>query len=110
MKRLPSRPHSIGNPSSARRAPAGWRSAGACLVVGAALLALAPALASGQDAAVEEPAEESVDGLKRAYRLLFRSKLNLTQGMARVEDEVRGLPEVDLLISFIRSAERGVVQ
>jgi UDP-N-acetylglucosamine acyltransferase len=55
-------------------------------------------------------AQESVDGLKRAYRLLFRSKLNLTQGMARVEDEVRGLPEVDLLISFIRSAERGVVQ
>ena len=52
----------------------------------------------------------AIDGLKRAYRLLFRSKLNMTQGLERVEAEVRGVAEVDLLISFIRSAERGVVQ
>ena len=55
-------------------------------------------------------AAETIEGLKRAYRLLFRSKLNMTQGLERVEAEVRGVAEVDLLISFIRSAERGVVQ
>jgi UDP-N-acetylglucosamine acyltransferase len=51
----------------------------------------------------------TVDGLKRAYRLLCRSKLNVSQALERIAAEITGIPEVDLLSAFIRSSERGVV-
>ncbi len=46
--------------------------------------------------------------LKQAYRLLFQSGLNVSQGLERVEAEVRGVPEVDHLVAFIRDSERGI--
>lgn len=46
--------------------------------------------------------------LKKAYRILFQSKLNLSQALARAEAEVQGVPEVGHLLSFIRSSERGI--
>jgi len=47
--------------------------------------------------------------LKRAYRILFQSKLNLSQAAARVEAEVPGIPEVRHLLAFIRASQRGIV-
>jgi UDP-N-acetylglucosamine acyltransferase len=47
--------------------------------------------------------------LKAAYRLLFQSGLNLSQGMARVELEVEQLPEVRHLLAFIRRSQRGII-
>lgn len=52
--------------------------------------------------------EPTIAGLKRAYRLLHRSQLNITQALERIVTEIPGIPEVDLLAAFIRSAERGV--
>ncbi len=46
--------------------------------------------------------------LKRAYRLLFRSGLNVTQALARAETELAPIPEVRRLIDFIARSERGV--
>ena len=46
--------------------------------------------------------------LKRAYRLLFHSGLNVSQGLERIEEEIQGVHEVDHLVSFIRSSERGI--
>ena len=48
--------------------------------------------------------------LKRAYRILFRSKLNREEALAAVEQDVSGHPEVEELTSFIRSSERGIVR
>jgi len=53
--------------------------------------------------------EATLDGLKTAYRLLTRAKLNRSQALARIAAEIRGIPEVDLLAEFIRTSERGVV-
>ena len=53
-------------------------------------------------------AEGTRTALKHAYRLLFQSGLNVSQGLERVEAEVRGVPEVDHLVTFIRSSERGI--
>ena len=50
----------------------------------------------------------AIAGLKRAYRLLHRSGLNISQALERIAAEIQGIPEVDLLAAFIRSAERGV--
>jgi UDP-N-acetylglucosamine acyltransferase len=46
--------------------------------------------------------------LKKAYRILFNSKLNVSQGVARVEAEVPAIPEVGHLIEFIKASERGI--
>jgi UDP-N-acetylglucosamine acyltransferase len=46
--------------------------------------------------------------LKRAYRLLFRSELNLAQAIERVTAEVEQIPEVKQLVQFVESSQRGV--
>jgi UDP-N-acetylglucosamine acyltransferase len=48
--------------------------------------------------------------LKQAYRILFQSKLKMSEALARAEREVDPIPEVGHLLSFIRSSERGVTQ
>lgn len=53
--------------------------------------------------------EETILELKRAYRLLFRSDLNVTQAIERVQTEIEPLPEVKELIRFLEASERGVV-
>ena len=46
--------------------------------------------------------------LKRAYRILFQSGLNVSQGIGRVASEVKQIPEVRHLLDFIRTSERGI--
>jgi UDP-N-acetylglucosamine acyltransferase len=53
--------------------------------------------------------ENVVRELKRAYRLFFRSDLNLTQAMQRAESELERFPEVAELLQFVEASERGVV-
>jgi UDP-N-acetylglucosamine acyltransferase len=53
--------------------------------------------------------ETTIRELKRAYRLLFRSDLNVTQAIERAQNELEPLPEVKELIQFVEGSERGVV-
>jgi UDP-N-acetylglucosamine acyltransferase len=53
--------------------------------------------------------EATIRELKRAYRLLFRSDLNVTQAVERAQEEIEGLPEVRELLHFVEASERGVV-
>jgi UDP-N-acetylglucosamine acyltransferase len=53
--------------------------------------------------------EEVVRELKRAYRLFFRSDLNLSQAMERAEAELQLFPEVRELMEFVEGSGRGVV-
>ena len=57
----------------------------------------------GFDAAV-------IEALQTALRLLTRSQLNTTQAIERIRAEVPPCGEVDELLEFIRSSERGVVK
>jgi UDP-N-acetylglucosamine acyltransferase len=54
-------------------------------------------------------AEDVMRELKRAYRLFFRSDLNLSQAMQRAETELEMFPEVRELIGFVEASGRGVV-
>jgi UDP-N-acetylglucosamine acyltransferase len=54
-------------------------------------------------------AESTIRELKRAYRLLFRSDLNVTQAIERAETDLESLPEVKELVRFVEASERGVV-
>ena len=52
---------------------------------------------------------EVITKLKRAYRYLLQSKLNTSQALARIEmDGTLDCPDVDYLVEFIKSSERGV--
>lgn len=54
--------------------------------------------------------EPTLQKLKRAYRFLLQSKLNATQALQRIEAEPElSCPEVDFLVSFIRTASRGAI-
>ncbi|HYU51571.1 MAG TPA: acyl-ACP--UDP-N-acetylglucosamine O-acyltransferase [Gemmatimonadaceae bacterium] len=53
--------------------------------------------------------DDTIRELKRAYRLLFRSEMNVTQAMERAQTELEPLPEVQELIRFVEASERGVV-
>jgi UDP-N-acetylglucosamine acyltransferase len=46
--------------------------------------------------------------LKRAYRLFFRSELNLTQARERAANELEPLPEVLTFLRFFEESRRGV--
>ena len=46
--------------------------------------------------------------IKQAYKILYRSGLNLTQAIAVIEQEVDSCEEVDHLLRFLRNAERGI--
>ena len=51
---------------------------------------------------------ERVRRLELAYRLLVRSKLNTPQALARLKAELAGDPDVDYLIAFVESSQRGL--
>jgi UDP-N-acetylglucosamine acyltransferase len=51
---------------------------------------------------------ESIGVLKQAYRLLFRSELNVAQAVERIRQEVPATDEIKHLLDFIESSERGI--
>ncbi|MEO5904791.1 MAG: acyl-ACP--UDP-N-acetylglucosamine O-acyltransferase [Gemmatimonadaceae bacterium] len=53
--------------------------------------------------------EDVVRELKRAYRLFFRSDLNVSQALERAETELEMFPEVRELMAFVDASNRGVV-
>lgn len=54
-------------------------------------------------------APEVLSALKKTYRLLYRSKLNVSQAVARIKEDVEMLPEVKNVLHFIEKAERGLL-
>lgn len=52
--------------------------------------------------------EETLRELKRAYRICFRSDLNLSQGVERARGELTMLPDVQHFLEFIEASQRGV--
>jgi UDP-N-acetylglucosamine acyltransferase len=53
--------------------------------------------------------DEVIRELKRAYRLFFRSELNVTQARERAAAELKPFPEVQELLRFVEESGRGVV-
>jgi UDP-N-acetylglucosamine acyltransferase len=53
---------------------------------------------------------ETIKSLNRAFHFLLSSKLNTTQALEKIEAEITGIEEVDLLVAFIKDSGRGVVK
>ncbi|MFI5246442.1 MAG: acyl-[acyl-carrier-protein]--UDP-N-acetylglucosamine O-acyltransferase, partial [Gemmatimonadales bacterium] len=52
--------------------------------------------------------EEVVVELKKAYRLLFRSELNVSQALEQAVRELKPFDEVKAMIEFVEASGRGV--
>jgi UDP-N-acetylglucosamine acyltransferase len=49
-----------------------------------------------------------VDELKKAYRIIFQSKMKTVDALKKVRAEIPSSAEIDLLVSFVESSQRGV--
>jgi UDP-N-acetylglucosamine acyltransferase len=52
----------------------------------------------------------TIEKLHHAYHLLLTAKLNTSQAVERIKEEIRDCPEVDELVRFIETSKRGVVK
>jgi UDP-N-acetylglucosamine acyltransferase len=53
--------------------------------------------------------EDVIKELKRAYRLFFKSELNVSQARERAQTELKNIPEVEEFLRFFERSDRGVV-
>lgn len=54
--------------------------------------------------------KDTIEKLHRAYHLLLSAKLNTTQALEKIKEEITDCSEVDLLVGFYESSKRGVVK
>ncbi|MCU0785674.1 MAG: acyl-ACP--UDP-N-acetylglucosamine O-acyltransferase [Verrucomicrobia bacterium] len=52
--------------------------------------------------------EEAQAALKLCYKILFREGLTISNALVKIEKEVPPLPEVQHLLNFVRTSERGI--
>jgi UDP-N-acetylglucosamine acyltransferase len=52
--------------------------------------------------------EETISGLKKAYKILSLSGLKLAEAVERMKAEIAPTPELERFVSFIESSKRGV--
>lgn len=53
---------------------------------------------------------ETIAALHHAFHLLLSSKLNTTQALERIREEIKNSDEVDELVRFVENSKRGVVK
>jgi UDP-N-acetylglucosamine acyltransferase len=51
---------------------------------------------------------EAQAALKQAHRILFREQLSIPNALARIEQELPPLPEIQHLVRFVRASQRGI--
>jgi UDP-N-acetylglucosamine acyltransferase len=52
--------------------------------------------------------EAAQTALRHAFKILFREGLTIPNALARIETELPNLPELQHLVGFIRTSERGI--
>jgi UDP-N-acetylglucosamine acyltransferase len=53
--------------------------------------------------------QETLAALKRTYKLLFKSKLNVSQALAKIRENGEMTPEVRNVVEFVGKSERGII-
>jgi UDP-N-acetylglucosamine acyltransferase len=54
--------------------------------------------------------QEIVEALHHAFHLLLSSKLNTSQALQRIREDIKSVGEVDELVRFIETSKRGVIK
>ncbi len=55
-------------------------------------------------------AKDVIEKLHRAFHLLLSAKLNTTQAVEKIREEIENCAEVEMLVNFIETSRRGVVK
>jgi UDP-N-acetylglucosamine acyltransferase len=55
-------------------------------------------------------AEETQAALRQAHKILFRSGLTIPNALAQIEKDLPALPELQHLVQFVRTSQRGVTK
>lgn len=53
---------------------------------------------------------ETISSLKKAFYFLLSSKLKTSQALEKIKTEIMPIPEIDRLVKFIETAERGIIK
>jgi len=54
--------------------------------------------------------KEVIEGLKKAYKIIWRENRNLSNAIEQVRKEIEPFPELERLISFLKSSKRGITR
>ena len=52
---------------------------------------------------------KSRNNLKRAYQLIYKSRLNRSQAVSQIKKEFKSLPEINNILNFIENSTRGLI-
>ena len=53
---------------------------------------------------------ETIQGLKRAYKTLYRKGLGLEEAVAELKNQVAACPEVQQFLDFLDRSKRGIIR
>lgn len=53
---------------------------------------------------------ETIENIHNAYRIIYQGGLNNTDALKKIEEEIPMSPEIEYIINFIRSSERGIIK
>ncbi len=53
---------------------------------------------------------EVIEGLKRAYKIIWRDNKNMSKAIEQVKNDVVSFPELDILIKFLKTSKRGIIR
>jgi UDP-N-acetylglucosamine acyltransferase len=53
---------------------------------------------------------ETIENIHNAYRIIYQSGLNTTEALQKIEEELPKCKEIDYIVDFIRSSERGIIR
>jgi UDP-N-acetylglucosamine acyltransferase len=54
--------------------------------------------------------QEVIDGLKRAYRIIWREERSLEEALTKARKEILSFPELEVLLGFFEGSKRGVLR
>jgi acyl-[acyl carrier protein]--UDP-N-acetylglucosamine O-acyltransferase len=53
---------------------------------------------------------EVVDGLKKAYQIIWRENRRFSEGIRQVKEEIESFPELEMLLAFFEGSKRGILR
>ena len=53
---------------------------------------------------------ETIEGLKRAYRIIWRDNKKLGDAISQVKKEIKPFPELEILLNFLDESKRGILK
>jgi UDP-N-acetylglucosamine acyltransferase len=54
--------------------------------------------------------EEQIATIRKAYKIYFKSGLNATQALKKIDEELPKTPEIEKIIYFLENTERGTIR